>query len=301
MTVDLEVHVGALGPADPVALHGQHALGPAALQLGHVVQQPLGVLGGLEVPLGQLPLGHDGAAPLARPVDDLLVGQHGLVVGAPVDVGGLAVRQPALAELQEQPLRPAVVLRVGGVQPPAPVEAQAVAPERRGLGLDVRVRPLGRVGAVLDRRVLGGQPEGVPADRVQHVVTLQLQVPGHDVAHHERLGVTHVQVAGGVREHVQHVAPLRRAVVGRHEGLVGLPERLPALLRGNWVITMLRIGSWVVAVVRLRRIVDGRRTLLSHVSPRSSCSWSPGVAGHEKAPAPISARGAAAQTWWSRG
>ena len=282
--VDLEVHVGALGPADPVALHGQHALRPAALQLGHVVQQPLGVLGGLEVPLGQLPLGDDGAAPLAGPVDDLLVGQHGLVVRAPVDVRGLAVGQPALPELQEQPLGPAVVLGIGGVQPPTPVEAQPVPLERGRLGLDVGVRPLRRVGVVLDRRVLGGQPEGVPADRVQHVVALQLQVPGHDVAHHERLGVTHVQVAGRVREHVQHVAPLRRAVVGRHEGLVLGPVRLPPLLRGGRVVAMLRIDG-VGAMLRIdgvvmlvarqlgwARLVDGRRGLLSHVSPRTSCS-----------------------------
>ena len=191
--------------ADPVALHRQHALGPVALQRRHVVQQPVGVVGDLEVPLGQVALGDLVAAALAAAVDDLLVGQHGLVVRAPVDRRGLAVGQPPLQEAQEQPLRPAVVLGVAGVQPPAPVEADAEAAERLGLGLDVGVGPLRGVLVALDRRVLRGQPEGVPADRVQHVVAAQHPVARDDVADRERLGVAHVQVAGGVREHVQHV------------------------------------------------------------------------------------------------
>ena len=59
------------------------------------------------------------------PPHDLLVGQHGLVVRAPVDVAAPPVGQPALAEAQEQPLRPPVVVRVGRVQPAGPVEAHA--------------------------------------------------------------------------------------------------------------------------------------------------------------------------------
>ncbi len=221
---------------DPVALHDQHAFGPAALQLGHVVQQPVGVVGDLEVPLGQLALGDHRAAPLAHSGHDLLVGQHGLVLRAPVHVAGLAVGQAALEEPQEQPLGPAVVLRIGGVQPPRPVQAQSVALERVGLGLDVRVRPLGRMGIALDRRVLRRQTEGVPADRVQDVVALQPPVAGDHIAHHERFGVAHVQVARRVREHVQHVAALAAAVVGRDEGLVGLPEGLPPLLGACGVV-----------------------------------------------------------------
>ena len=70
----------ALGAADPVALRGDHALRPGRRQVVQVVQQLLGVVGDLEVPLGQLALGDLGAAALAVAVDDLLVGQHGLVV-----------------------------------------------------------------------------------------------------------------------------------------------------------------------------------------------------------------------------
>ena len=144
--LDDEVDVGALGAADPVLLHGQHALGPVAAELLHVVQQPVGVLGDLEVPLVQRLLGHRGAAALAGAVNDLLVGQHGLVLGAPVDRVVLAVGQAAFVEALEQPLGPAVVLRIGGVQPAGPVSGDGVALEGRSLGVDVGVGPLARGG-----------------------------------------------------------------------------------------------------------------------------------------------------------
>ena len=38
--------------------------------------------------------------------------------------------------------------------------------------VDVAQRPLARLGAALDRGVLGGQAEGVEADREEHVVAL---------------------------------------------------------------------------------------------------------------------------------
>src|SRR4249919_448768 len=122
------------------------------------------------------------------------------------------------------------------MQPTGPVEAQPVTPERGGLGLDVGVRPLGRVRVPLDCGVLRVQSEGVPADRVEYVVALQPKVTGDDIAHDERLGVAHVQVARWVREHVKYVPALLRTVIDGYEGLVRLPERLPFLLGGTGVV-----------------------------------------------------------------
>ena len=230
--LDREVDGGAGRTADPVPLHGQHPVRPVALQARGVGQQPVGVLGDLEVPLGQHPADHLGAAPLAAPGDDLLVGQHGLVLGTPVDVAALPVRQPALEEPQEQPLVPVVVLRVARLQPPRPVERRRVPAERRRLRLDVLVGPVNRVGVVPDRRVLRGQPERVPPDRVQHVLPAQEPVPGHGVTDRVRLGVPHVQVTRRVREHVDHVEPLPRVggVVAGAERLDLRPARLPLVL-----------------------------------------------------------------------
>ncbi|SIM62414.1 Uncharacterised protein [Mycobacteroides abscessus subsp. abscessus] len=233
---DPEVHPRTRGAPDPVALHRQDPLRPVPLQLIHVLQQLVRVLGDAEVPLVQGLLGHRGAAALAGAVDDLLVGQHRLVLGAPVDRGVLAVGQAFGVELLEQPLGPAVVLGVRGVQAPGPVHGDPVALEGGRLGLDVAVGPLGRVRAVLDGGVLRGQAEGVPADRVHHVVAALHPVAGDDVAHREGLGVAHVQVPGGVGEHVQDVAAGLGAVVEGDEDPLGLPVLLPAGLQGRGVV-----------------------------------------------------------------
>ena len=203
-----EVDLGALRAADPVALHQQDAVRPAALQLLGVLEQPVRVLGDLEVPLVQHPAHHVGAAAFALPGDDLLVGQDGLVHRAPVHVAVPAVGQAALVEPQEQPLVPAVVRGIAGLQPPAPVERGRVPPERGGLGLDVGVGPVGRVRVVPDGGVLRGQAEGVPADRVQHVAAPQEPVAREGVPDGVRLGVAHVQVTRRVREHVHQVEAL---------------------------------------------------------------------------------------------
>ena len=230
-TVHDEVDVGTLGPTDPVALRRDDALGPGRRQHVQVVQQLLGVVGDLEVPLRQLALGHLGTAALAVAVDDLLVGQHRLVLRAPVDRAVLAVGQALLAELQEQPLRPAVVRRVAGVEPAGPVEAHAEVLERLVLGIDVAVGVRRRVLVVPDGRVLGRQPERVPPHRVQHLVATLPPVTRDHVVQRHHLGVTHVQVAARVREHRQRVPLLagtaqHHLVVG-HVRLQVVPDPLP--------------------------------------------------------------------------
>ena len=200
-----EMDLGALGPADPVALHQQDAVRPVALQLLRVREQPVRVLGDLEVPLVQHPPHDVGAAALALPGDDLLVGQDGLVHRAPVDVPVPAVGQASLVEAQEQPLIPVVVRGIAGRQPPAPVERGRVPPERGRLSLDVGVGPVGRVRVVPDGGVLRGQAEGIPADRVQHVAALQEPVAGQGIPDGVRLRVAHVQVTRRIGEHVHQV------------------------------------------------------------------------------------------------
>lgn len=79
-SLDLEVDVGADGAADPVALHADDLRRPEALELVQVIEQPVGVVGDLEVPLRELLLDDLGSAPLAVPVDDLLVGEDGQIV-----------------------------------------------------------------------------------------------------------------------------------------------------------------------------------------------------------------------------
>ncbi len=230
-TLDLEHDVGTRRAPDPVALHGEHPVGPAPFELGHVSQQPVGVVGDAQVPLGQLLLRHRGVAALAQPVDDLLVGQHGLVLRAPVHLARPAVGQPPLVHPQEQPLVPAVVLGVARAQGAVPVEGAGIAAHGRALLGDVLVGPGARVQAPVDRGVLGGKAEGVPANGVHDVEAALHPVPRDDVAQRVRLGVTHVQVAGGVREHVEDVLAWALVVSPpAAEGCQLVPDRQPALL-----------------------------------------------------------------------
>ena len=203
-TVDREDDVGALRAPDPVALDSLDVVRPAG-QLVQSVEQPLRKLALPEEPRREVALRDCGAATLTPPVDDLLVGKDGLVVRAPVDRHGTPVRLPGLVELQEQPLRPPVEIGIARVEVQRPVEGHPDPFERAGLLLDVRVGPLLRVDASRDGRILGRQPERVPADRMQHVEAAHPLVARDDVAPRKGLQVPHVEVSGGIRKHVEAV------------------------------------------------------------------------------------------------
>jgi hypothetical protein len=92
----LDLRAAAL--ADPVGLHQAHLVGPA-VQGVEALQQLVGEVRDLEVPLRQLaPLDRRAGAP-ALAFDHLLVGQHRVVDGIPVDPGFLAVGQSRLPEV----------------------------------------------------------------------------------------------------------------------------------------------------------------------------------------------------------
>jgi hypothetical protein len=92
-------------------------------------------------------------------VDHLLVREHGLVVRAPVDDRALAVGEARLEELEEEPLRPVVVVGLGGRELAAPVDRPAEALHLLADRGDVPVRDVARVLALADGGVLGRSPK----------------------------------------------------------------------------------------------------------------------------------------------
>ena len=166
--LDPEEDLRAFGTADPVPLARLDRLRP--IHGLEVVEEHLRVVGDPEEPLlHDARLDHRAAA-LARAVSEhLLVRDHGLVVRTPLDGRALPIREPALVELQELPLLPAVVLDVVGRERAVPVVGPADPPHRARDVLDVPLCALARMDAVADRSVLGRQPEGVESLRVQHV------------------------------------------------------------------------------------------------------------------------------------
>ncbi len=232
-----EDHLGALRAADPVLLHDLDVTRP--VDRLEVVEQAVGVVGDAEEPLLELAQLDLGAAALAAPVDHLLVGEHGGVLGAPVDRRLLAVGEPPLVEAQEQPLRPAVVRRLVGAELARPVDRDAPVAE---LALELGDRGLGRLARVLagaDRVVLGRQAEGVVAERVQDAVAVAATEVRDRVADRVDLQVADVRLAGGVRQHLEHV---------RLRALVGVVGDLPRALLGPQGLPLGLDLGWVVAL-----------------------------------------------------
>ena len=83
-----------------------------------------------------------------------------------------------------------------------------------------------RLDPSVPRRVLRGQPEGVPPHGVQHAppaLTHAVEV-GEGVGDGVDADVAHVQMAGGVREHGQHVEGRGGGISGK--GISGSFEHL---------------------------------------------------------------------------
>ena len=186
------------------------------------------------------------AAP-ALAVNDLLVGQHGVVDRAPVHRRLAAVREPAFEHPDEQPLVPLVVLGVArreltlpGVADPEalqlPLHVRDVA-ARRDLGMD----------AVLDRGVLGRQAERIPAERMQHVVAAHPLRARHHVADDVVAHVSDVGVAGRIREHLEAVELRLRPIDLNLECACGRPLLLPLRIEFLWMVvghSVSEFGLW---------------------------------------------------------
>ncbi len=217
-----KVDLGALGAADPVALHRDHVLGPG-LELLEVGEQALGVVGDLEEPLLELALHDLGAAALAAAVDDLLVGEHGGVLGAPLDRRLGPVGEAVLEQPQEDPLGPAVVLGRVGRQFARPVDRD---PPLAELALEGCDRALGRHPrrlAGFDRVVLRRQAEGVVAHRVDHLEAVAAAEVGDRVADRVALEMADV----GFARRGRAASPARRTSASSHRSRAGRGWRPP--------------------------------------------------------------------------
>ena len=185
-----------------------------------------------------------GAAALAAAVDHLLVGEDGLVGGAPLHGRLGAVGEAALEEAEEEPLGPPVVVRVAGCDLSGPVERDAPGAELAAELLDGLHRRGARVLARLDRVVLGGEAEGVVAHGWMTLIPVTPAEVGDGVADGVDLEVAYVRLAGGVGQHLEDVglgAFVVEAVGAgiRHlPGVLVLPDRLPAALDRVWVVAV---------------------------------------------------------------
>ena len=172
------------------------------------------------------------------PPPGLEIGDQFADRACPVEIG----IEPGVEDLGEDPLRPAVVVRIGGGDAAARVVRETEPTELAAVVGDVLVGGDGGVLAGLDRELLGRQSERVEAHRVEHVV------PGHALEAGVHVGADEPERVADVepgtrriREHVEHeqlLAPLgcqlgvaeQPGRVGRLERAVLGPPVLPAEL-----------------------------------------------------------------------
>ena len=155
----------------------------------------------------------------------------------------LAIGQPVLEELQEEPLRPLVVFRVAGDGFALPVEHRAhrahlLAHLRR---CSATVHVFG-MDVALDRGVFGGQTKRVKAHREQHVIAAHPHPARARIRGRHRVPVPDVQVAAGIGQHGQRVELGPRRIDHRAIQPVALP-----LFRPN--AASISCGTYLSAIV----------------------------------------------------
>ena len=237
----------ALGTADPVALDRLRALGPLAAGRQVVLEQLVRVGGRLEEPLRHVPQSRR-ARRSARSGRATMY-SFAITVwsfGHQLTGASLAVGEPVLEELQEQPLRPAVETRVRATRPRG---SQSIAQPRRFIcarmvamfrSVISRGWPPSRDGGVL-RRQSEGRPSPSGARRSQ---PLRRRTCVIYVAHRVVEDVAHVHaVAGRVRQHLE-LGPQCRSSTGCPGSGFGtwkaccvLPDALPLRPRSPAVRT----------------------------------------------------------------
>ncbi len=224
--LDTEVHLCAVGAADPLGLHLLYLLRP--VQLVQIIQKTIRIGCDLQHPLTQVLLGHRRAAALTLTVHYLLIGETGLAAGAPIDREFLLIGKSLLEHLHENPLGPLVELRICGIQLHIPVIERI---DLLQLTLDVLHILLcgdGRMNAHLDGIVLSRKSEGIPAHGMDHILALDQLVTGPGIGDHIASPVSYMQAgARRIRKHIQTVVLLLLAVVGI-DGIL-IPVCLPLL------------------------------------------------------------------------
>ena len=102
-------------------------------------------------------------------------------------------------------------------------------------GIDIGVGPFRRRHAVLDRGILRGQPEGIPAHRLEDGPSLQALIARNDIPQGVAAHVTHVHLPTWVGEHGKAVEGLIALVI-RLEDAVFHPAGLRLRFHGGGVI-----------------------------------------------------------------
>ncbi len=183
------------------------------------------------------PMLHLALAAPAKAGLDLLVGQDGPAMRAPVHRSPFPISEPAFVHEQKEPLRPAIVVRRAGVDLLVPVVADSKPLLLPLHLLHALLRPLIRADAIADRRIFRRQAEGIPAHGMDHVVAAHPQKTGENITNGVDPHMAHMQLSRGIGKHLQHIV-LRPGEIHRSAiRLLCSPTPLPFGLNCLGIIT----------------------------------------------------------------
>src|SRR5579863_2709042 len=170
-SINLHSEFKTFRTTNPVALQRLDTFGP--VEPFQIVQEFLSIPGRFQKPLLQPASLDEGSATLTASGDNLFVSQHRLVSGTPVDRSGLAFSQAVFEKLQEDPLRPAIVVWVGCSNFVRPIEAVADTFQLLlAKALDIACSEYAGVNTALDGKVFAVDAKGVETYWLEHVVSL---------------------------------------------------------------------------------------------------------------------------------
>ena len=223
-----KINFRAGGTADPVFLLCLHALG--IIHEIEIVDEAIRIRGDFKHPLRLDFMHHRAAAAFTHAFHDFLIGKNTFAGGAPVDGHLFFIGETVLEELQENPLRPFVIIRVCGVDFTGPIKRNTQRADLLLKACNVLLRYLGRMHMVFDGIIFSGQAESVPTDRVEDIISLHSALSCDNIESRVRAWMAHVQsLTGGIRKFHQRVVLRLCEIVGGVIDAGFFPAVLPFL------------------------------------------------------------------------
>ena len=186
-------------------------------------------------------------AALTAPVDHFLIGQNRSKRRTPVHRDFINVCKPLFIKLEENPLRPAVIFLIGGIDLAVPVVAESEGFDLTLERLDIFSGRDRRVSSGFHGILFGGQPERIPSHRMQDITAAHPFEPAENIGCGISLRMPDVQSGSArIREHIQYIKFLFAGNLRCLERLMLVPVFLPFFLdRGKIVFSVFHVQSFL--------------------------------------------------------
>ena len=142
-----------------------------------------------------------------------------------------------MEQFQKNPLSPLIIFRIRRIDFPLPVKRIAQRTQLPFKTFHIVLRHNPRMDMVLNRVILGGQPECIPPHRIEHIIALHPPLPCHDIQCSIRPRMPYMQpLPRRIREFHQCIIFRFGIVVRSRKCMLILPYLLPFLFHLSVII-----------------------------------------------------------------